>query len=298
MARRPTPGDDPGDDPAAAAAADELYATEPDDFVAVRDRLARQLREAGDADTATRVARLRKPTVAAFVVNRYVLATPEAIDRLVGLNRELREAQTSLEADRLRELTERRRAVVGELARAALADAGRADTSTGLRDEVVATLDAAVADPEVAGRLGRLLRAEHWSGFGVAAGDLPADAPALRLVRGDRDAPKTTPRAAAAQGRTATARKPAAGSGAATTSTALREAELAAASADTGLNDAEQAERTARDRVRELTDELGRVQASLAAACSDHDRARRQVTAAQSRRRRAQAALQRARRNA
>lgn len=304
MARRPTSQDDEPDggpdEPAALAeAADTLYATEPDEFVAARDRLARQLRGAGDAETANKVTRLRKPTVAAYVVNRYVLAAPDTIGRLLDLNRELREAQTSLDADLLRQLTEQRRSVVGELARAALAGAGRSDAGTGLRDEVVATLDAAVADPEVAGRLGRLLRAEHWSGFGVAAGDLPASGPALRLVRGAGKAAGKEPRAGkeSRAGKEPRAAKAADKTPArSTTSAAVRKAERAAASADAALEDAERAAQTTRDRVRELTDELARVQARLADARSDHDRARRDLSDAQSQRRRAHAALDRARR--
>ena len=35
-----------------------------------------------------------------------------------------------------------------------------------MRDDVTGTLQAAIADPEVAGRLGRLEKAEQWSGFG------------------------------------------------------------------------------------------------------------------------------------
>ena len=44
-----------------------------------------------------------------------------------------------------------------------------------LREEVTATLDAAIADPEVAANLGTLVRAAHWAGFGLAP--LPEGAP-------------------------------------------------------------------------------------------------------------------------
>ncbi len=39
-----------------------------------------------------------------------------------------------------------------------------------MREEVTATLDAALADPEVAANLGTLVRAAHWAGFGLGAG--------------------------------------------------------------------------------------------------------------------------------
>ena len=37
-----------------------------------------------------------------------------------------------------------------------------------LRGDVTDTLHAAIADPDVRSRLGRLAKAEHWSGFGDA----------------------------------------------------------------------------------------------------------------------------------
>ena len=43
---------------------------------------------------------------------------------------------------------------------------------------MTATLDAAIADPEVAANLGTLVRAAHWSGFGLAS--LPEGDPRSR----------------------------------------------------------------------------------------------------------------------
>ncbi len=37
-----------------------------------------------------------------------------------------------------------------------------------LREEVMATFDAALADPDIAASLGTLVRAAHWAGFGLA----------------------------------------------------------------------------------------------------------------------------------
>jgi hypothetical protein len=292
--------------PAVAEAADRLYATEPEGFVVVRDELAKQARAAGDDAVAKRIGGLRKPTVAAFVVNHYVLAQPETVAQLLDLNHRLQDAQTALDAAVLRQLTEERRTVVGELASAALAGAGRADAPTGLRDEVVATLDAAVADPDVAGRLGRLLRAEHWSGFGVAAGDVAPDAPALRLVRGGGGgrAPARRRAAGTAAAPEQPAEKPAKQAGKRVTAPdrraqrTLRDATKAFEAAETELDDAQTAERTTRDRVRELTDELARVQARLDDAKADHERARRAAKTAHTRRRETRAALDRAERNA
>ena len=95
--------------------------------------------------------------------------------RLDALGADLREAA---DGARLRELTTARSRLVDELTRAALA--GLPAPPAALREEVTATLDAAIADPEVAGRLGSLARAEQYAGFGPMsfAAAPPAPAPA------------------------------------------------------------------------------------------------------------------------
>jgi hypothetical protein len=52
------------------------------------------------------------------------------------------------------------------LVRSGFAAAGYADATAALRNDVTDTLQAAIADPDVAARLGRLEKAERWSGFG------------------------------------------------------------------------------------------------------------------------------------
>ena len=54
-----------------------------------------------------------------------------------------------------------------------------------MREEVTATLDAALADPEVAASLGSLVRAAHWAGFG------PGGAAAVCRERAAREIQKT-----------------------------------------------------------------------------------------------------------
>jgi hypothetical protein len=55
---------------------DELYREHPESFVAGRDRLAKDLRAAGERDEADRVGKLRRPTVAAWLINRAALSSP------------------------------------------------------------------------------------------------------------------------------------------------------------------------------------------------------------------------------
>ena len=71
-----------------------------------------------------------------------------------------------MDGDRIRALSAEQRRLVDDVARAAFEEAELADPSAALRDDVTGTLQAAIADPDVASRLGRLTKAEQWSGFG------------------------------------------------------------------------------------------------------------------------------------
>ncbi|MGC4878092.1 hypothetical protein ACLQ26_17770 [Micromonospora sp. DT43] len=165
----------------------QLYRTPPDRFVAARDAAVADARRAGDPTTARELARLRRPTVAAWLVNLLAIRRPELVADLVQLADALRAAQRELRGPRLRELSAQRRAVVGalvaEVRKLAAAEpeappAGRLPLA-----EVEATLNAALSDAEVAEqvRTGRLLRSASYAGFG----EVPR--PQLRLVTGDEE---------------------------------------------------------------------------------------------------------------
>ncbi|MET8198725.1 hypothetical protein [Micromonospora taraxaci] len=171
----------------------QLYRTPPDRFVAARDAAVAEARRAGDATTARQLARLRRPTVAAWLVNLLAIRRPELVADLVQLADALRTAQRELRGPRLRELSAQRRAVVGalvvEVRKLAAAEpeappAGRLPLA-----EVEATLNAAFSDAEVAEqvRAGRLLRAASYAGFG----EVPR--PQLRLVTGDEEQEEERP---------------------------------------------------------------------------------------------------------
>lgn len=145
---------------------DQLYAVAPEEFTALRTELAAAAKKRGDTAAAKRISGARKPTVSASVVNRLVHADPGARDRLAELGEQLRAAHAAMDGRRLRDLSARQRALVDELTRAALRAADVTSASAALRDDVTDTLQAAIADPEVTARLGRLTKAEQWSGFG------------------------------------------------------------------------------------------------------------------------------------
>ena len=146
--------------------ADQLYTTAPEGFVAAREKAAKA---AGDPAQAAAIAKLRKPTVAAWVINLMAIKKPELVDGLVKLAGQLRTAQRELKGAQLRELARQRRTVVTSLVDSAVELA--AAESPKLKPplaEIEATLNAALADEEVARqvRTGRLLKTTSYAGFG------------------------------------------------------------------------------------------------------------------------------------
>lgn len=151
--------------------ADDLYAGEPADFVASRSAAARAAKQAGDAELARRIQALRKPTTAAFFVNRLARDGSSALEELAELGDRLRAAHASLAGEQLRELAQRR----AELVRGVLRDAP--DLSDSVAREVEETLETVVADPDVARLVlaGRLTSVAHqdvdqWLSLPAASG--------------------------------------------------------------------------------------------------------------------------------
>lgn len=148
----------------------ELYAADPDEFVDRRRTLVAAARADGDADAAKQIAALRKPTRSAWTVNVLARDDPPAVQRLLDLGDDLRQAEHELDGARLRELSTVRRQLVDDLARRAFMVTEQPAPPAVVREEVLSTLSAAVADPQVADQVGAgtLLRAAHWDGFGSA----------------------------------------------------------------------------------------------------------------------------------
>src|ERR1017187_9075086 len=192
-----------------ADAVAELYEADPDRFTERRQELVTSAREAAQAAGAKQVAGLPKPTRSAWVVNRLVRADPQVASRLAALAAELR-AEPSMDGTRIRELTAARGRLVDELTRQALQVSDLPAPPAALREEVTATLDAAIADPEVAANLGTLVRAAHWAGFGLAPVAALPDAAASPPPPSSTHAQTSPPahRAPATSSATATARAP------------------------------------------------------------------------------------------
>lgn len=127
--------------------ADELYALPPAEFTPARDAKAKELK---GTDLAPVVKALKKPGIAAWVVNLLVRRESGQVDQLLSVGAALRDAQAAMSAGELRALTKQRRqvtAAVTQQARHLAADAGHKVTQA-VADQVEATLTAAMVDAE------------------------------------------------------------------------------------------------------------------------------------------------------
>jgi hypothetical protein len=135
--------------------ADELYGLPLDRFVPERDALARGLRTSGRREDAAAVARLRKPSVAAWAVNQLVRTQRRAVAELFEAGDALRDAHQSVvsgaaDGHALRAATERERAAVESLVGAAhglLTSEGQ-ELSAAIIERVSDTLHAAALDDD------------------------------------------------------------------------------------------------------------------------------------------------------
>ncbi|WP_246243807.1 hypothetical protein [Amycolatopsis pithecellobii] len=127
---------------------DELYAAKREDFTALRDERAKQARP--DRVLVDRIAGLRKPTVAAWLVNQVSRNNPEEIDQLAELGEALRLAHQRLAGEDLRALSRRRHELIEKLNKRAqwlARKAGYAFSDLTGR-QITDTFEAAVADEQ------------------------------------------------------------------------------------------------------------------------------------------------------
>jgi hypothetical protein len=146
--------------------ADELYGLSMADFTPRRDARAKELK---GTDLAAHVKALKKPTMAAWVVNVLVRHETEQVDQVLAVGAALRDAAQSLDGKELRELTKQRRqltAAVTTRARAVAKSLGVRVTEA-VADQVEATLTAAMLDPDCAKALRSGLLVAPLSATGV-----------------------------------------------------------------------------------------------------------------------------------
>jgi hypothetical protein len=226
------------DDPVA-----QLYGLPLNDFVPSRDALARELRREGDKERAAEVAKLKRPSVAAWAINQLARRNRKELDLLLDAGHRLRVGQEEALAggDRAKFESARRdhERAVRDLVHAAreLLAAERGTSSDQMLSSVERTLRYASIDDEERALLasGRLTAEVEATGFDAFAGmALPAAPPPRAAAARGRDRAKA--------GKPAKERKPGAAQ--------ERRARVAAAQEDVKL--AREREREARQVLREL----------------------------------------------
>jgi hypothetical protein len=248
---------------------DQLYGTRPEDFTALRTKLVAAAKKRGDAGGAKVIAAARRPTTAAWVVNALVRSDDSARTRLADLGERLRAAHASMDGARIRELSSAQRKLIDELVRAGLAAAQLADPSAALRDDVTGTLQAAIADPEVAARLGTLAKPERWSGFGefgTSSATVAKPAADARITKPAKAATAVEPGPTAAEVRAARKRRAAA-------TAAMEAAEVARADAVEALDDRRAKLKSARRRYEKLLETLSAAEHEVDSADAEVDEA-------------------------
>jgi hypothetical protein len=133
----------------------KLYAVAPEDFIAQRNALARDLADAGEPGVAAEVKKLRKPSVAAWAVNAAARAHPDDVAALLEAGDRLQRAQRGAVAGKgageLLEATQARRKLVATLTSEAVDALG--DRGGAHRDAIAATFEAGSVDADLGARL-------------------------------------------------------------------------------------------------------------------------------------------------
>lgn len=273
------------------AALDELYDVDPADFMATRTRLAAALRSV-DAGAARAVKVARRPTTAAWAMNRVSRDQPDLVAAFLDRSRELHEAQVgAVEGgrDAVRDATRAQREALARATDAALEVLGDRGNDA-YRTQVMATLHAASIDGEVAEQLqqGRLTKEVSGpSGFPEVPGlsvvpPLPTDAPPQRAPRSKEPAlavqPAVEPGAAAAAAAAEEAARLERAAREERSRRELADAEEAAERAQVAAVDAEEAARNAHVRARRLEDELEQSRRAAREADTTAARTRREAS--------------------
>lgn len=238
----------------------ELYALPLPEFTAARNARAKEL---DDARLAAEVRALRKPLLAAWVVNLFARERVTQLREALDLASDLREAQAELDAAALTSLNRQRRALIRALAQQAeelAAEHGEHITQS-TADAVEQTLNAAMfdADAAIAVASGRLVRPLEVGGdpaelVDAVAGDL-GDVSAARAAPVDQVKERRERKAA---------------------ERALRTAESALTKAERDRDEIERTRKRVSDQIDRLDERAGELESELARVSKEADRSRRE----------------------
>jgi len=154
--------------------ADQLYALPLADFTPRRDALAKEHK--ADKEISGAIKALRKPSMAAWVVNLLVRREPEQVEQVLAVGAALREAQANLDGDELRALTRQRRQVTAAITTQARGLAGQlgVKVTEAVAEQVEGTLTAAMVDEGAAAAVRSGLLVAALSATGVESVDVTA----------------------------------------------------------------------------------------------------------------------------
>jgi hypothetical protein len=260
---------------------ERLYGLPHDEFVAERDKLAKQLKT--DREAAAAVKALRKPTVGAWALNQAVRRRRAETEALLETGERLRAAHEQLlsggDPAELRDAMRAERELTSKLADCAEAIASEAGKSgPALRDRVRATLHAASVDAEAREELasGRFVREREAVGLGAfGTSEAATDAPAPAKAGGKRARGGNGKRARGGAGRASRTGDGRASRGGGSASAAGERAptreERAAEVARAREERAAAEERAREERFAEAEAELDEARDALASAEADHE---------------------------
>ncbi len=257
------------------SAAEELYGVPADEFAEHRTRLAAQAKAAGDKALAASIGKLRKPVLAAALVNELVRGEPAELQELSDLGEQMRTAHRNLRGPELRALSEQRQQLLQrltELVRETAEQGGRSVTEPVLA-QVRGTFDAAIADEaaEAAVLSGRLTVALSYTGFGEVDVTDAVAAPVrkrhLRAVPAGPDAPeKAGPKTGGKDGAEPAATKAGRASSAKSSASSAQGSGTAADGKRAAAGPASSAEQARQRRLQRQQEHLKRAEAEHAEA--------------------------------
>jgi len=253
---------------------ERLYGADLDAFVGERSAAAKELRGEGKRAEAAAAAKLPKPSVAAWIVNRVARDNPDVVGGLLDAGARLRDVQLGAgSAADLRAAAEGQEAALrGVMRQAEKVAAARGSATAGTLDRVRETLHAAALDADLAEqvRRGVLVREQRAVGFpaGIAVpAERRREAPAKRAAA--KPAPKPAKTKARSPQRDEVAAK------------RLERAAAAAQTAQEGLASAEADRDEAQRALEAATEDLAAARRTVAELSQRVDAGRRAVERAE-----------------
>jgi hypothetical protein len=148
----------------------QVLGATPEEFVAERDRVARELKQAGRDEDARAIAALRKPSAVVLAVNRAARDRPQAARDAARSAEEVATTQLSGNAEKYAEARKDLDGALALLAEVAVAQLSRTKpASESMRRRVAELLRSAIADPDARAALGRGVLQEEGGASGFSA---------------------------------------------------------------------------------------------------------------------------------